>query len=237
MIPMRKFGRAISNCDPKAKLNVSQLMPILGQLDSEWTSNHVLDANEQHSMLEHQWKMFGTCALTLLKSESKYFATALELHSKLDIYDALYSNGILPGQEVLTHTIMEAIEKHLTPAVKPAFKCLKLKGYSLPVLISLSICLSTSLEPIDCQTVIHKSDLYGDCPTNDPVLYMHHSQMVPLKLISKICHLVIMMVFLMAFSILVCSIHLLCYLWIYCGDASHLGHCQGHQRVEKEIQK
>jgi hypothetical protein len=128
-------------CDPQYKFDDDAVADLIPDLKESWPSD--LDSNE--IFWGHEWEKHGTCALSVLSSEKRYFKTTLKLHWKYDLAAALRAADITPSNSIMypRKDIEGAIAGMFR--VDPIVRC-DVQGQ----LSEIWMCVSKDLELMEC---------------------------------------------------------------------------------------
>ncbi|KAK2154596.1 hypothetical protein LSH36_264g04045 [Paralvinella palmiformis] len=133
-------------CNNSSHFNLSSLNPIIGDLLEFWTNLYA--EKSAKSFWEHEWYKHGTCATSVSKfnNEYHYFKGTLDLHTKFNLTRFLEERGILPSSvhDYQYTDLLKALQK------KTVLSCYHDKTTRVQFLSSIEICLSKSLQWIDC---------------------------------------------------------------------------------------
>jgi len=128
-------SRGLSFCNDE-KFNPNALSNLKSSLSQYWSSLYS-DENSFHS---HEWQKHGTCSGM---SQQDYFGTTLQLALHLDVYGALASAGITPGQKVSCQSVANALTNKYQVN---SFTISNQNGY----LSQIELCLSKDLRVTEC---------------------------------------------------------------------------------------
>jgi len=161
--PSCNNGKYPATCTQE-KFDFSKVEDLNDRLMKYWPN---LFADESKtSFWKHEYEKHGTCAETVqgFETEHDFFKVTLDLRDKYDMGRVLSDQGITP--RVIPYKgadVKKAIDNGLTK--KGCATCQKVKGVDGYVLMSTTVCLSKSLQLIDCPYCEQ------ECYDNDAVYY------------------------------------------------------------------
>ncbi|XP_078180258.1 extracellular ribonuclease LE-like [Carex rostrata] len=118
--PNNNDGSYPSNCDSRKPFDESKVRGLLSSLHSEWPTL-ACPSNDGTNFWAHEWEKHGTCAESVF-DEYRYFKTALDLKTQLNLLQSLQSAGIQPdGGSYSLMSIKNAIEESVGYA--PYIEC------------------------------------------------------------------------------------------------------------------
>ncbi|KXZ54538.1 hypothetical protein GPECTOR_4g603 [Gonium pectorale] len=127
-------------CDKSLEFDEDKISDLEDELEEEWPSFMGTDGD----FWDHEWSKHGTCALSLLPTEHKYFKTVLKLHWRYDLAAALRKADILPSRDRVykAQELIDAVDDMY--GVKPLVHCY---GKALS---EIWMCFDRNLQPFDC---------------------------------------------------------------------------------------
>lgn len=163
-------------CNKSSTFNLTRLRPIMADLQKYWT-NLYADTSAK-DFWEHEWLKHGTCATSISQfcNEYHYFKGTLALHNKFNLTRILANSGIVPSTRHYQDTdLLMAMQKN------SEFQCYYDKTTGIQFLSSIQICLSKSLQWIDCPsyaTVSKERHVRSNAHTHYDNMLLQHFHMI-----------------------------------------------------------
>ncbi|XP_028293020.1 ribonuclease T2 [Gouania willdenowi] len=173
-------------CNSSWHFNSSEIEDLLPDMLKSWPD---LKNPTSTTFWKHEWDKHGTCAARVesMNSQYKYFAKALELYHKLDLYSVLQKFDIIPSEKNYNLSQIEGVIENFY-GIKPKIQCLHpSKEPVTQILGQIEICFQPDFTPADCTKELSVEDkaTVGDvnaselsvCSHTVPVYYPPHTFM------------------------------------------------------------
>lgn len=147
--PDRNDGKDVQFCDKTWKFNITELEPIMDEMNLKWPS--LVGTKGSKEFWRHEWEKHGTCAAqnTILDSMLKYFSTTLKLHDQFDMDLLMKKAGFTPNTKTIIDT-EELLEKlAIVVGKNVSIECSKVDEIPTSVLSVVELYLDSDLQLID----------------------------------------------------------------------------------------